>query len=74
MVIPTLNRNHHGRNSHHPSGPGGHLRPLNHHPCTAHVLWAGLLDDVGHGLGEGDNSCNLCHIQLSDRQNQGEEK
>jgi len=27
----------------------------------------------GPELGEGDNSCNLCHIQLSDSANQGEE-
>jgi len=73
MVIPTLDRNYHGRNRNHPSSIGGHLRPLNYHTCSAHILWSGLLDNVGNGMGEGDNSCNLCHIQLSDSANQGEE-
>ena len=73
MVIPTLDRNYHGRNRNHPSSIGGHLRPLNYHTCSAHLLWSGLLGNVGTGLGEGDNSCNLCHIQLSNGENQGEE-
>ena len=73
MVIPTLKRNNHGCNRNHSLGTGGHLRPLNHHSCPAHLLWSGLLDNVGTELGEGDNSCNLCHIQLSDSANKGEE-
>lgn len=74
MVIPTLNRSLHGRNLNYPSSVGGHLRPLNHHSCSAHLLWSGLLDNVGVGLGEGDNTCNLCHIQLSAGEDKGEKK
>ena len=72
MVIPLLNRGLYGRNRNHSFGVGGHLRPPHHHPCSAHIFWIGLLDNVGDGLGEGDNTCNLCHIQLSNGENEGE--
>lgn len=74
MVIPTLDRKHHGSNRNHSSGTGGHFRPPYHYSCSAHLLWSGLLGYVGDGLGESDNSCNLCHIQLSNGENQGEVK
>ena len=73
MVIPTLRREH-GSHSHHPSGLVRHHRPSYHHSCPAHILWSGLLGHVGTGVGEGDNTCNLCHIQLSNGENQGEVK
>ena len=71
MVIPTLRREH-GSNGNHSSGIVSHHRPPYHYSCAAHLLWVGLLGDVGARVGEGDNSCNLCHIQLSNGENQGE--
>lgn len=72
MVIPLLKGENHGSNRNHSSGVGSHLRPLNHHTCSAHLLWVGLLGNVGAKMGEGDNSCNLCNIQLSAGEDKGE--
>ena len=72
MVIPLLDRETHGSNRNHSSSVRGHLRPLNHHSCSAHLLWSGLLGNVGAKVGESDNSCNLCNIQLSAGEDKGE--
>lgn len=72
MVIPLLEKENHGTNRNHSSSVKSHLRPLNHHSCPAHLFWSGLLGDVGTQVGEGDNSCNLCNIQLSAGEDKGE--
>ena len=72
MVIPLLERENHGSNRNYSSGVRGHLRPLNYHSCSAHIFWSGLLGNVGTKVGEGDNSCNLCNIQLSAGEDKGE--
>jgi len=72
MVIPLLERENHGSNRNYSSGVRGHLRPLNYHSCSAHIFWTGLLGNVGTKVGEGDNSCNLCNIQLSAGEDKGE--
>ena len=72
MVIPLLDRENHGSNRNHSSSVGGHHRPLNYHSCSAHLLWYGLLGNVGTQVGESDNSCNLCNIQLSASEDKGE--
>lgn len=72
MVIPLLEKENHGTNRNHSSSVKGHFRPLNHHSCPAHLFWSGLLGDVGTQVGEGDNSCNLCNIQLSAGEDKGE--
>ena len=72
MVIPLLDRENHGSNRNHSSSVRGHLRPLNYHTCSAHILWSGLLGNVGTNVGESDNSCNLCNIQLSVSEDKGE--
>ncbi len=72
MVIPLLERENHGSNRNYSSGVRGHLRPLNYHSCSAHIFWPGLLGNVGTKVGEGDNSCNLCNIQLSAGEDKGE--
>ena len=72
MVIPLLDRENHGSNRNYSSGVRGHLRPLNYHSCSAHIFWSGLLGNVGTKVGEGDNSCNLCNIQLSAGEDKGE--
>ena len=73
MVIPTLRREN-GSNRYYPTGTASAIRTPHHYSCSAHLLWTGLLGHVGDGLGEGDNTCNLCHIQLSGGDHQGEEK
>ena len=72
MVIPLLERENHGSNRNYSSGVRGHHRPLNYHSCSAHIFWSGLLGNVGTKVGEGDNSCNLCNIQLSAGEDKGE--
>jgi hypothetical protein len=72
MVIPLLDRENHGSNRNHSSSVRGHLRPLNYHSCSAHLFWSGLLGNVGAKVGESDNSCNLCNIQLSAGEDKGE--
>ena len=72
MIIHKLEGESYGRNRHHSSSVRGHLKPLNYHTCSAHLMWTGLLGDVGARVGEGDNACNLCHIQSPNGENQGE--
>ena len=72
MVIPLLDRKIYGSNRNHSSSVGSHNRPLNYHSCSAHIMWSSLLGNVGARLGEGDNSCNLCNIQLSAGEDKGE--
>ena len=72
MVIPLLDRESHGSNRNHSSSVGSHHRPFNYHTCSAHILWSGLLGNVGAKVGESDNSCNLCNIQLSASEDKGE--
>lgn len=71
MVIPTLRREN-GSNRNHSLGTTGAVRTPYHYSCSAHLLWTGLLGHVGDGLGEGDNTCNLCNIQLSAGNGKGE--
>jgi len=72
MIIHLLEGESYGRNRNHSSSVRGHLKPLNYHTCSAHLMWTGLLGDVGARVGEGDNTCNLCHIQSPNGENQGE--
>ena len=72
MIIHLLEGESYGRNRHYSSSVRGHLKPLNYHTCSAHLMWTGLLGDVGARVGEGDNTCNLCHIQSPNGENQGE--
>lgn len=72
MVIPLLDRESHGSNRNHSSSVRSHHRPFNYHTCSAHILWSGLLGNVGAKVGESDNSCNLCNIQLSASEDKGE--
>ena len=74
MVIPTLRGYNRGINPNHSFSVRGHLRPLNYYTCSAHLMWTGLLGDVGARVGESDNACNLCHIQSPNSETQGEEK
>ena len=67
MMNPSFLEGNHGRFSSAILSVGvrGHLRPAHHDLGSIHVVWPGVLDDVGAGLGAGDNTRNFRYLHLS---------
>jgi len=72
MITSQLEGNYHGCNIYHSPSVRGHLRPLDNNRGSAYIVWPWVLDDVGNGLGESNDTSNLCDIRVSSRNRKGE--
>ena len=74
MIIPLLERKHHGCNFSHSPSVRGHLRPIGHRSGSIDFMWPRLLDDVGAAVGESSNTSNLRVFRVSSSSFKGETK
>jgi hypothetical protein len=74
MIIPTLERKHHGCSKRYSPSVRGHLRPIDYRFGSLNIMWPWLLDDVGAAMGEGSNTSNLRVFRVSSSQFKGENK
>jgi hypothetical protein len=74
MIIPILERKHHGCCIRHSPSVRGHLRPIDYRSGALNVMWPRLLDDVGAAMGESSNTSNLRVFRVSSGSFKGETK
>jgi hypothetical protein len=74
MIIPILERKHHGCCVRHSPSVRGHLRPIDFYSGSTYFMWPMLLDNVGARVGESSNTSNLRGFRVSSGSFKGETK